>query len=244
MYSEIIKILDEFFKDKWFLDSGSLLGVIRDGRFLKQDKGIDISVIIDDYHNPRLEECVKRFKKQGFVISRYQWDGITYKYCLAPKQRCPIKYAIDLHLFKKHNGNYICPQMKIANNPNKLVAIIRGIRKGNMYNDKFKKKGIGILWKAMVVLYRDVFNYFGYPLNMNALTHELEENIYKWVIPESLYCGTIRDDIYGFNVLKDCGDYLKYRYADWHIPVTDWVTLRDDGGIEHSSIIEIKRILQ
>lgn len=244
MYSEIIKILDDFFQEKWFLDSGSLLGIIRDGKFLKQDKGIDISVIIDDYYNPRLEECVKKFEKHGFVISRYQWDGVTYKYCLAPKQICSIKYAIDLHLFKMYDGNYLCPQMKISHNSNKFVAIIRGLRKGNMYNDKFNKKGVGILWKGLVILYRDIFRYFGHPMNMNLLTQEIEDNIYKWVIPESLYRGTVREEKYGFNVLKDCDDYLKFRYADWHIPVADWVTLRDDGGIEHSNITEINRLLQ
>lgn len=243
MYNRIIEILDSFFYEKWFLDSGSLLGIIRDGKFLKQDKGIDISVIINDYHSPRLEECVKQLRQLGFVISRYQWDGITFKYCLAPKQNCPIRYAIDLHLFRVLDGNFLCPQMKIAKECNKLVSVLRGLRKGNIYYDKYNKRYTGLLWKVTDVLYRDIFEYFGRPINMNDLTLEKDENIYKWVIPESMFRGTIKERNYGLNVLKDCNDYLKFRYADWRTPVIDWVTLRDDGGITHSSVNEIKRLL-
>lgn len=244
MYTRIVDILDQYFNEKWFLDSGSLLGVIRDGKFLKQDKGIDISVIIDDYHNPSLEECVKKLRKTGFVISRYQWDGVTYKYCLAPKKSCSIKYAIDLHLFKMVDGKYVCPQMQIERSSFKLVTVLRSLRKGNLYYEKYKQKYTGILFKVTEKLYRDVFEYFGRPMNMNDLTFEKEDNMYKWVIPESLYHGTVRENHYGFNVLKDCDDYLQFRYADWHVPVSDWVTLRDDGGIEHSSIREIRQLLQ
>lgn len=242
MYSRIISILDENFEERWFLDSGSLLGVIRDGKFLKQDKGIDISVLVDNYHSPIFEKCIRQFQKEGFVVSRYQWDGTTYKYCLAPKRNNLIKYAIDLHLFKRVGDNYLCPQMKIERSGGKIIGLMRGIRKGNMY---VKKKGvIGSLQSFFLILYRDYFEYFGRPMNMNKLTSGKAENLYKWFFPVKLFKGVKRERCYGFNVLADCDDYLSLRYGNWHVPVSDWVTLRDDGGISHSNKNEITELLR
>ena len=46
MYEKIAKLLDNAFGNNWFSDSGSLLGVVRNGNFLSGDSGIDISVIV------------------------------------------------------------------------------------------------------------------------------------------------------------------------------------------------------
>ena len=81
-------------------------------------------------------------------------------------------------------------------------------------------------------------------MNMNKLTSGKTENLYKWYIPVRLFNGVEREHYYGFNILKDCDDYLTLRYGNWHIPVSDWVTLRDDGGISHSNRNEISSLLR
>ena len=244
MYAKIVQLLNDFFQDRWFLDSGSLLGVVRDGCFLKQDKGIDISVIIDDYNSPNLEKCAERLEQLGFIVSRYQWNNITYKYCFAPKYDNIIKYAIDLHFFKKLNDNYLCPQLKINSKSNfKIINLMRGLRKGNIYTDKLEKGLVGWFERIFISLYRDQFHYFRQPMNMNCLTEGNDDNFYMWVIPCHLIKGVEMEIVYGLNILRDCDEYLTYRYANWHIPVNDWVTLRDDGGIAKSSRNEITELL-
>ena len=241
MYFEISKILDDKFENNWFLDSGSLLGIIRDGKFLESDKGIDISVIIDDYHNPIIEKCVNEIESLGFVISRYQWNRITYKYCLAPLKRTNFEYAIDLHLFKKVGDTYICPQIKIDKlSKLSIINLMRGLRKGNMPNEKKNKFYTNIF----NYLYRDVFKYFHQPMNMNILSNGKNSNVYKWYIPCGMFKGVVKDDYSKLNVLIDCDDYLTFRYGNWHIPVSDWVTLRDDGGIEKFNIEQINQLFQ
>jgi hypothetical protein len=241
MYSRVIAILDEYFKDHWFLDSGSLLGIVRDGKFLASDVGIDISVIIDSHHNPNIEECVKKLNKEGLVVSRIQALGRTYKYCLVPKKGNSIPFAFDLHLFVQCGDNYLCPNMKMPIQSKNKIAILMWMLRAGGAIKKIEKGIIGVFEKLFIHLYRDIFEYFGQPSDHNK--NVSDENVYKWVIPCSLFRGVEREDLYGFNVLKDCDDYLTYRYGNWRIPVTDWVTMRDDGGFKKSNLKELNEIL-
>ncbi len=49
---------------------------------------------------------------------------------------------------------------------------------------------------------------------------------------------------YGLNVLSFPEDYLEFRYGEWRTPVSDWVTLRDDGGIRKCTPDEINTLLE
>lgn len=241
MYTKFIETLDSYFQGRWFLDSGSLLGVIRDGKFLASDAGIDISVIIEDHHNPKIEECVKNLSKQGFVITRFQFMGRTYKYCLAPKKGNKIQYAIDLHLFKKFGENYLCPNVRQRNHSRfKVINLMRDLKSAHIIK-KMEPGIIGFFERIFIYLYRDVFEYFGKPAN--RYKNLTDNNTYKWVIPANMIRGVEPDHVYGFNVLKDCDDYLSYRYGNWRIPVSDWVTMRDDGGFKKSTIQEVQQML-
>ena len=240
MYSRVISILDECFQDRWFLDSGSLLGIIRDGKFLSSDVGIDISVIIDSHKNPVIEECVKKLNKEGLVVSRIQAEGRTYKYCMVPKKGNRIPFAFDLHLFVECDNNYLCPNIKMPIQYNNKISILMWMLRAGGTIKKIEKGLVGTFEKAFIHLYRDVFEYFGKSSDHYGIS---DENVYKWVIPCDLYRGTEREHHYGFNVLKDCDDYLTYRYGNWRIPVSDWVTMRDDGGFKKSNVKELNEIL-
>jgi hypothetical protein len=242
MYSKIAEILDEYFPNKWFLDSGSLLGVIRDGKFLSSDVGIDISVLIENHQSPMMEECVSKLKKEGLVVARMQLFGITYKYCLVPKKGNKIPFAFDLHMFKLSGEDYLCPNVKKHEKYlTKIGGLKRRLRSGAMITE-MKGGMTGFFERCFIYLYRDVFEYFGRPVSPN---HDVkDENIYKWVIPRKLIRGVERESHYGLNVLKDCDDYLTYRYGDWHTPVSDWVTIRDDGGFKKSSVDEMRHFLE
>lgn len=241
MYSKIVRILDDYFYNKWFLDSGSLLGVVREGKFLDSDVGIDISVLVANYHDASIEKCVKEISKEGFVVSRFQIFGNTYKYCFYPKKGNNVPYAFDLHLFKLVDDNYLCPNMKMKDvKKNKITFLMRYLRAAGTIRH-YDSGLLGFFEKSFVYLYRDVFEYFGKPLNFDKGVKD--EHIYKWVIPQKMIHGVTRRNQYGLNELVDCDDYLTYRYGNWHIPVSDWVTIRDDGGFKKSTVKEVRDLL-
>ena len=241
MYSQIVEILNESFLNRWFLDSGSLLGVIRDGRFLKSDRGIDISVIIDDYENPSIAGAVKKLTGLGFVVSRYEWGGVVYKYCIAPKNTRKFPYAIDLHLFQARGDNYFCPQVSLTRKSNLLESLTTSLRKGGMPKQKGGVKQVFV--NTYTFFYRNIFKYFGKPMLMRDYAVRNEGAPYLWFIPKSLFNGVESGKVEGLNVLISPDEYLKFRYGEWRIPVSDWVTLRDDGGIRKSTIEEIDEFI-
>ena len=162
MYKSIIEILNSTFGDNWFLDSGSLLGVIREGHFLSQDKGIDISAIVDSYNNPYIDKRIKQFKQLGFVISRRKWGDSFYKYCLSPKSYTSFPYAIDIHMFVKKGDAYLCPQFSLGRSVLGLKGLVQGIKRGNMPTVQWSIKGMTryIISLCVSIVYRDIFEYF------------------------------------------------------------------------------------
>ena len=65
----------------WFLDSGSLLGMVRDGAFLPWDGGIDISVLLRDGDIERVKHAVAEIMSFGFYATKYTWGGYNHSLC-------------------------------------------------------------------------------------------------------------------------------------------------------------------
>ena len=57
--------------------------------------------------------------------------------------------------------------------------------------------------------------------------------MWTWWIPVDLLKERVFDDNLLVWIPANADKYLRYRYGDWAIPVTDWVYLRDDEGIVH-----------
>ena len=241
MFQNVIDILNNHFSDNWFLDSGSLLGVIRDNKFLKNDLGIDISVICDSYNDEKVLTAVKELEKLGFIASAYQWDGKTYKYCFVPLKKNPCTYSFDLHLFRSLNSDvYVCPQVSLKKGTNNIIAAFRSLKKGNPL---IRKKGIPGWFKYVVgYIYRYIFKYFGKKMNMSKYARAGGLTFF-WCIPKMMFHGT-EPSYQNFNVLINPDQYLSYRYGNWHVPVSEWITIRDDGGLEKCTINEISDFLK
>ena len=244
MYSSIVEILETSFGNRWFLDSGSLLGVIRDGKFLPQDKGIDISVLVDNYFDVEIENNVQKFEKIGFVISRRKWENGIYKYCLSPKLFSSFPYAIDLHLFVKNGEDYCCPQFSLIKRERGIKRLFANLKNGHMFTFQTTWKGITryVIYAIVSLLYRDIFQYFNQPVDVKRSFEKGLVTPYIWTIPINLLKSTEIGQYCGLRVISSPEKYLEYRYGDWKKPVTDWNTLRDDGAIRKSSKEEISKL--
>lgn len=244
MYTKISSILDEIFQDKWFLDSGSLLGIVRDHKFLSSDSGIDLSVIINSYADNRIEQVREKFEKLGFITSRYVWNGITYKYCFSPNSKMDFLYAVDLHLFVLSAGEYVCPQVSLNYNKGlvikKLDVFLRNVRKGNSIHRSNTFSG-RLKW-CVAKIYRDL-RYFNKPMDMSKYVKHNCGDTYFWVIPSQMYHGTAYSEHIRLREILSPEDYLQYRYGDWRTPNPNWNTIRDDGAIRKTTLSDVDRIV-
>ncbi len=85
--SELQKKIDSY-GFTWFLDSGSLLGLIREGRFLRGDDDIDIGVI---HQSGDLDAFIRELKALGFRAVRFYWAVFYTKSSSSRRTRTPFR---------------------------------------------------------------------------------------------------------------------------------------------------------
>lgn len=95
--AEIVKILNDN-KIYYWVDAGTLLGIVRDGGFIENDTDIDISVVID---NPDL--LYKILQDNGYNIWYYYDDSKGVKRLIRAEKH---NVGIDFEIFIKQGDKY------------------------------------------------------------------------------------------------------------------------------------------
>ena len=197
---EICGLFDAYGVDYW-LDSGTLLGVCRDGHLLPSDSDIDIGIW---YHSknalaPVLEELVER----GYSLSTRRYKRQVFAYKLAPSRAYQSALrSIDIKLFRTYGEFAWCPSVQA-----------RDISERNSY--------LRPLWHVLSGLAWRIWGYM--PLTSSPRSwpwrHLVDTSC--WWIPARYFGKTTRfNDC--FSIPANVEDYLAYRYGEWRIPVADW----------------------
>lgn len=149
---EIVKILADN-KIYYWVDAGTLLGIVRDNRFIKNDTDIDIAVVIS---NP--DVLYKILQNNGYNIWYYYDDFTGIKRLIRAEK---YNIGIDFEIFIKEGGKYFydspreLPKSIKTNKPNQK-ATIRFEFDANIVEDliQYTFKGIKLN------IPRDYDNYF------------------------------------------------------------------------------------
>ncbi|MDY4610668.1 MAG: LicD family protein [Sphaerochaetaceae bacterium] len=245
----MIELIQKAFSDtglRWWVDSGSLLGLYRDGRFLPNDADIDITLFVHDRNDAeKVEHAVEIVKRLGFRCVRLMWGSRdkTYKYKLIPENAFPYKLDIMI-CFVQPDGSAVCPQGKKNTQNIGSIHRIRQIcidwKKGNTVRKKAGLKGKVYYYSYQI--YRNLFLRNDAELNIQNLSPEFYTMLY-WEIPAKFIekiSGTTLD---GFPIPEDSDGYLRYRYGDWRIPNSHWNFTTDDGAIRTASKEQINTFL-
>lgn len=92
----------------WFLDSGDLLGLMRDGKKLSWDKNeLDISLKSPD--EKQINELSKDLEKKGFEVRKNKKGKFVRGLSGDPLRNCvyPDKLNLDIHIFYETKKNYV-----------------------------------------------------------------------------------------------------------------------------------------
>lgn len=193
---------------QWWLDSGTLLGMIREGRLLESDHDLDFGVW-------RLNDEQIAFLKRGFgktdhdVLLDY-YQGEVFRLLLRPRN--PNWRWVDVRIFREWNGVWAwSPRTQrrdyFAKWPAPLQKRARDLIRGAYLYWNYQLGGKAPRWAWPI-------------LDVVADTH-------CWWIPARFFRKTVILDS-RWSVPELYEEYLTYRYGDWRTPVPNWKFKIDD----------------
>lgn len=190
-----------------WLDSGTLLGMIRDKGIVKGDKDVDLGMWENSLK--QLSEVINKQKlfKNCKTDFKYYKRAIYHISISSPEWN----YPVHINVYRKHGEYAICAQ------GHSLMTGLIGIRK------KLVKLGFIVAGK------------FSKDRSFWALAWPLSKwyQVYTWRIP-AIYFTEIVEKIINekkFFIPKSYNEYLNQRYGDWSVPNPNWKYWIDDKCI-------------
>jgi hypothetical protein len=210
----------------YWLDCGTLLGIIRDKKLLSWEKDIDIGVLREEINESDIDYIVTKAKEHGCEVNIYDFVISIVK----------NDYVLDFKMYRKKGD--ILFEEKLT--PKNLIGSAIGFFV-HSYSSKYStsRKGLNSLNTLIIRIIQ-----FSSKLMPNFLALQLVKPLkylYKnfltidssEAVPFSLLNELEQLDFLGksYNVPKKTEEYLVFRFGqDWKVPKKDWITARDDGG--------------
>jgi len=194
-------------KIKYWVDSGTLLGLIREGDILDHDKDLDIGI---HYNNINcFIQLIPKIKLQKYRVRYELYNGIPVKFKMYPQIKEDLR--IDINVYKEKENEYLFSPLTCFIEPDGLFF-------------KQYQKIIKFFW-------RKVFKV----IETNKFPYNTVKQTYTWIIPIKYYNNITYNEIFSCYIFKDSESYLKYRYGTWKIPKKQWKLFKDDRGFIKNS---------
>ena len=232
---------------RYWLDSGTLLHLMRDGYLPEHDEDLDVNIWEEEL--PELLKAFPLLESAGYVINTFFCNGIIFKYNCnlsgktvsasrskqtesfteagnnsAGKQNSSIKEGnrervVDINIYRKSNETAVCPMYYFKINPSKKKTGGRGKGLSGKARELFR--GPWKMLQSAVPLQIDIAKLPWRPFL----------NLGTWQIPSGFFENIIYNEELGAYIPADWENYLQFRYGNWKKPLRDWVFYRDDGAI-------------
>lgn len=193
------------------IDSGSLLGLQRDGTALPFDPDLDLALCLGS------EGDLRRLQAglAGIAHNLWVFEGRPFKIEIE-STTLDLPLAVDIKLFRATPMGWVCPSVypvwrgrtgsaNAASDPSLSRRARAWLRR---HWRRAMAQGDPAHWPLRGIMHADA-----------------------WVVPEPYFSSL--EPIPGF---PGCArpaqweQYLNYRYGDWQTPVSGWVYWRDDGA--------------
>lgn len=184
------------------VDSGSLLGLVREGGLLQNDIDFDLSVAGSEGI-----EAILKALNQPYHLWRY--EGRIYKIEVPARDEGGPPIPADIKIFSRTEGAWISPAVGIG----AALASRSGHSSG-------LRRFIRPAWRRLV----SRMDASRFPLKWVA-------RVDAWVIPALFFDDVQRlPGTASCYIPSALTDYLEFRYGEWQTPAEGWSTRLDDGG--------------
>lgn len=230
--------------DHYWLDSGSLLGLVRSGSLIGWDSDIDLGVWEDEI--PRIEAALPALRARGLKISSRRYRGQIYGYSIDHPNRTLL--PVHIHVFFRRGDIAWSPQTVAYAQHDRanltsgftgsahLRPLLWHIKSGALY----ERGGTMIQRAVRKLVYLPIWA--GVVGFRNLLPRHLWSSVwplsamyatYTWMIPAK-YLDTLTmvpHEGMSISIPVQAESYLARRYGDWRTPQRDWCYWTDDGCI-------------
>lgn len=227
----------------FWLDSGSLLGIMRDNRPISWDNDIDFGIWDDEI--PAMLDLNEELADKGYWVNHRSYYGRIYGGTI----KIPGIRTIHIHVFyRTKDGNACSPQTlcyykpakrpgeaaPFANHPIARVILSKIHNAAISYQHPnpvirvLKKRIIRRFWGLFVRIRSRV------PREKWATVYPFKA-LYAngtWIIPAHYFDKILQIKVDGVSipVPDETEKYLEFRYPNWRIAKQDWCYWLDDGG--------------
>jgi len=210
----------------YWLDCGTLLGIVRDQSLLPWDKDLDISILKKDLSESDIANIVIKSRSDGYEVN-------VYESCISITNK---EYVFDIKLFDKRKDYLVEKKMQPKNSFSNAIWFIAhclsskygAYRQGR---NSLNQIMIRLIMTLSRILPRIIRSALGRSLN-NFYEEHLAIDISE-AVPSHFYQEFEQLNFNGneYNVPIRSELYLAFRYGpNWKIPDENWVTERDDGA--------------
>lgn len=197
----------------YWLDSGTLLSLMRGGDLIQHD---DIDIGTWSRYAHRIRKILPLVAETGHTIEVYSYGNLVHKYKFHPPTRSARE--IDITLFRKHGAYAWCPQ-GFYNNP---------YRPGSISYYRYYLFRYHLL--AVLLFIKRWF-----PVNDLIWPWRMFVDVGTWWIPRFYFDNLTHLKDLDISIPQDWESYLKFRYGNWKTPVREWYYARDDGGFQRKA---------
>lgn len=202
----------------YFLDMGTLLGAVRENKFIPWDNDIDLGVIYNRQDESRYKTFVNEIYNIGYNVNHSRFNMNLLK---------PLGIEINITFYKDEGDTYHSQYVKYdCRHP--VLLFLRNIKEGSHinsigHNAKFYTKRLIIKNKGFIDIISSKY--------LDKFVSEQK----KVVIVPHFYFSEMTDVILydlKFPAPKNYEGYLEHRYGKkWRIPITDYNYFTDDNAV-------------
>jgi len=232
-----IKEIFDWHRIEFWLDTGTLLGAVREGKILSWDDDVDLSLKEVEYR--KLPSTFAEFKERGFIINEVPVPlsdlGKSYRRFSLSRSG----YIIDIFSYFLKDNDWLSfvsswnfGQSLLMKVYSKILWFVWRILCSAEINFQSKiKRFFGNIIKFLLILLPNNFKRFLF----NKTGKKLRQLTVILVIPRHHFENLEKIKYYDmdFNVPADTENYLNYRYGkDWRTPKNNWNWVKDDGSVK------------
>ena len=233
---QIKEVLDKH-NIKFWLECGTLLGAVRNGKFIPWEHDLDFSAWSEKVSQDARVSIAKAFCDKGFktyiaenhmnIIKEQNGDeDFDFYYADINFYHINNDEAIKPTLFPKNIlGKFLSgwlPVLSAPYHPRQVSKIKSPVK-------RFIMKNLINITRAMSSLLRKRFTQI-----VSAVYEKIGSEDVSWIVPSKYFSDLSTMRFYGmeFRVPAKTEEYLAYRYGkDWQTPRVNWTTHKDDGAV-------------